>query len=88
MAYIRTIDANEAQGPLRAAYEAMAARPMPSAYRVPHGGAPGILRAHSLDAGLLRVVFGASGTLHAGELSWADRELVSAVAARTSECFY
>jgi hypothetical protein len=88
MAWLRTIDRNEAEGALRAAYDAMAARPMPSVYRAPHGGAPGILRAHSLDAELLRCVFATSGTLHAGELSWADRELVSAVAARTSECFY
>ncbi len=88
MAYIRTIDAKEAQGPLRAAYDAIMARPLPPAYRPSHGGPPGIVRAHSLDAGLVRVVFGASGSLHAGELSWADRELVSAVAARTAGCFY
>ena len=83
------IDKREAEGDLLAVYEAMAARPIPSAYRPPHGGAPGIHRAHSLDARLLTLVFGTTGSMHAGEkLSWADRELVSATAARTVGCFY
>jgi hypothetical protein len=89
MAWIRMIDRHEAEGELLAVYTAMASRPIPSAYRPPHGGAPGIHRAHSLDARLVTAVFGATGTLHAGDaLSWAERELVAAVASRTSGCFY
>jgi hypothetical protein len=89
MGWIRMIDRREATGDLAAAYEAMAARQMPSAYRPPHGGTPGIVRAHSLDPAIVRAVFTTSGTLHAGQaLTWADRELVAAVSARTTECFY
>jgi len=89
MAWIQVIDRHEAEGELREVYEALMSRPIPSAYLVPHGGAPGIHRAHSLDAGLVRAVFTATGTMHAGAaLSWADRELISAVTARTTECFY
>ena len=89
MAWIRTIDRAEADGELRAVYEAMASRPIPSAYIPPHGGAPGIHRAHSLDATLLTHVFGVTGALHrAGELTWAEREIVSATAARVDQCLY
>jgi hypothetical protein len=89
MTWIRMIDRDAAEGELAEIYRALAARPIPSAYRPPHGGAPGIHRAHSLDPALLTAVFGATGTTHAGaELTWAERELVSAVAARTVQCFY
>jgi hypothetical protein len=89
MAWIRTIDKAEAEGELRAVYDAMASRPIPSAYVPPHGGAPGIHRAHSLDATLLQRVFGVTGVLHrAGALTWAERELCSAVAARVNQCLY
>jgi hypothetical protein len=89
MAWLRMIDRHEAQGELLDAYTAMASRPLPSAYVPAHGGAPGILRAHSLDAGLLRVVFGATGTMHQGEeLSWAERELIASVSARLNQCLY
>lgn len=88
MAHIQMIDRRDADGELAAVYDAMAARPLPPAYRPPHGGAPGIIRAHSLDPRLVRLVFGTTGSLHAGSLAWGERELVSAVAARTAGCFY
>jgi hypothetical protein len=89
MAWIRTIDRAAAEGELREVYEVMASRPIPAAYRPPHGGTPGIIRAHSLDAGLVRVVFGATGSLHApGALAWAEREILATVASRTNQCFY
>ena len=83
------IDKDRAEGALLEVYTAMAARPIPAAYRPPHGGAPGIIRAHSLDPELIKVAFGATGSLHApGGLSWAERELISAVASRTAQCLY
>lgn len=89
MAYIQLIDIPDAQGDLLKAYQAMAARPMPPTYRPPHGGAAGIIRAHSLDPRLLEVVFGTSGSLHLGqELQWADRELIATVASRVNQCVY
>ena len=89
MAWIRMINRDAAAGELLDVYEAMAARAMPAAYKPPHGGAPGIHRAHSLDPALMRVTFATFGTLHAGpELAWAERELVAAVASRTAQCLY
>jgi hypothetical protein len=89
MAWIRMIDRHEAQGELREVYAAMASRPLPSVYVPAHGGAPGIHRAHSLDAALVRHVFGATGTMHPGEaLSWAERELIASVCARLNQCLY
>ncbi|MFT3772108.1 MAG: hypothetical protein QM820_42420 [Minicystis sp.] len=89
MAWIRTIDKSQAEGELLEVYQAMASRPIPSAYIPPHGGSPGIHLAHSLDASLVRHVFRTTGTLHAGDkLSWAERELASSVAARIAGCFY
>jgi hypothetical protein len=89
MAWIQTIDRADAQGELLAVYDAMASRPLPSVYRPPHGGAPGIIRAHSLDPRLLQVTFAMSGTLHPGDaLSWADRELLAAAASRVNQCVY
>jgi hypothetical protein len=89
MAWIRTIDKAEAEGELRLVYDAMASRPIPSAYLPPHGGAPGIHRAHSLDATLLQRVFAVTGLLHrAGDLTWAEREICAAVTSRTNQCLY
>jgi hypothetical protein len=89
MAWIRMIDRHEAQGELLEVYTAMAARPIPSVYRPAHGGAPGIHRAHSLDASLVRLVFGTTGSMHQGEeLSWAERELIASVSARLNQCLY
>ncbi len=89
MAWIRTIDRAHAEGELREVYEAMAARPLPAVYRPAHGGSPGIIMAHSLDAGLVRVVFSTTGSNHGVEaLPWAEREFLAAVASRTNQCLY
>ena len=84
MAWLATIPRREAVGKLAETYAAMASRPIPDAYRPPHGDAPGIIRAHSLDAELMRRTFAVSGALHRSTLDWADRELVSSVTSRTS----
>jgi hypothetical protein len=91
--HIRTISMAEATGDLRDTYAAMAARPMPAAYRPPHGGAPNIIRAHSLDAGWMRTTFAISATLHGpgpvgAGLSWRQRELLAAATSRTNQCRY
>ncbi|HST48074.1 hypothetical protein [Jatrophihabitans sp.] len=82
------IGSQEADGDLRDAYLAMAARPMPSAYVPSHGEAPGIIRAHSLDPELLRRAFAVSGSLSNDLLPWHSRELINSVTSRENECFY
>ena len=88
MPWLTTISRAEAVGDLAQTYAEMAARPIPDAYRPPHDDAPGIIRAHSLDAELMRLTFGVSGTLHMLALDWADRELISSVTSRTNQCLY
>jgi hypothetical protein len=88
VAYLPMIGSQEADGDLLAAYLAMAARPMPPAYLPNHGDAPGIIRAHSLDAELLRRTFAVSGSLSNDALSWQSRELINSVTSRENECFY
>jgi alkylhydroperoxidase family enzyme len=88
MAYVRMIGKQEAEGDLLAAYQAMAARPMPQVYVPDHGDAPGIIRAHSLDPELLRRTFAVSGSLSNDVLPWRSRELVNSVTSRENECFY
>lgn len=89
MAYIQIIEAEAAEGELHEVYASMAKRPMPVAYRPPHGGPAGIQRAHSLDAKLMRVVFATSASQHQGQaLSWAERELIAATASRANQCVY
>jgi hypothetical protein len=88
MPWLTTIPRAEAVGDLKQTYAELAARPMPEAYRPPHDDAPGIIRAHSLDAELMRLTFGVSGTLHKSTLDWADRELISSVTSRTNQCLY
>jgi hypothetical protein len=88
MAWLATIPQRDAAGELAQTYAAMAARPVPDAYRPSHGDAPGIIRAHSLDPELMRRTFAISGALHATALDWADRELLSSVTSRTNQCFY
>lgn len=76
-------------GALRDTYDRMRERPLPAVYRPPHGGAPGILQAHSLDPLLIPKVFGCSSTLNgAGPLTWPERELINAVTSRLNQCFY
>ena len=88
MAWLGTVPRQEADGTLAEVYAAMAARSVPEVYLPPHDDAPGIIRAHSLDAELLRRTFAVTGALHRSALNWADRELVSSVTSRTNECFY
>ena len=76
-------------GELRAIYDRMLERPLPPTYRPAHGGAPGIVRAHSLDPQLIPLVFGTSTTLNgAGPLAWPERELVNAITSRLNQCLY
>lgn len=78
-----------ATGELREIYDRMLQRPMPATYRPRHGGAPGIIEAHSLDPLLIPKVFGCSSTLNgAGPLGWAERELVNALTSRLNQCLY
>lgn len=88
MAWLTIIGRAEAVGDLAEVYAAMAARSIPEAYRPPHDDAAGIIRAHSLDAELMRRTFAVSGSLHQSALDWADRELISSVTSRTNQCFY
>jgi hypothetical protein len=79
----------ESTGALRDVYDRMLARPLPPVYRPKHGGAPGIITAHSLDPELIPKVFGTSSTLNgAGPLAWHERELVNALTSRLNQCFY
>jgi hypothetical protein len=90
MAWIQIIGRKGADPTLAAVYDAMATRPMPAVYKSPHGDAPGIIRAHSLDAALMPIVFaGMSASLAQGEaLTWAQRELVNAATSRLNQCLY
>ena len=86
---MKLVGYDESSGELRAIYDAMAQRPLPPAYRPPHGGVPGIIVAHSLDPQLVPRVFGCSTTLNgAGPLAWHERELVNALVSRSNQCFY
>ncbi len=79
----------ESTGMLREIYDRMRERPMPPVYRPAHGGAPGIIQAHSLDPALIPKVFGTSTTLNgAGPLSWPERELINATTSRLNQCLY
>jgi len=89
MAFIRLIEPNEAGPDLQAVYQQMSGRAIPDVYRAPHGGPPGIVRAHSLDAELMRVTFAANGSYRThGALSWAEQELIAASASHSNGCFY
>jgi alkylhydroperoxidase family enzyme len=88
MAWLKTVPRAQAKGVLAEAYEAMDNRPMPPVYIPPHGDAAGIIRAHSLDAELLRRTFSVSGALAATSLPWPDRELLASTTSRTNQCFY
>lgn len=79
----------ESTGMLRDIYDRMRERPMPAIYRPAHGGAPGIIQAHSLDPALIPKVFGTSTTLNgAGPLTWPERELINATTSRLNQCLY
>jgi alkylhydroperoxidase family enzyme len=88
MAWLDIIPQAQATGALAEAYAAMDNRPMPPVYRPQHGDAAGIIRAHSLDAELLRRTFSVSGALATTGLPWPDRELLASTTSRTNQCFY
>jgi hypothetical protein len=89
MPHLRIIDPADATGALADVYARMTGRPMPAVYRPSHGGVPGIIRAHSLDAGLIPRAFGFSaGVNQAGPLTWAQREMVASITSRLNQCFY
>jgi alkylhydroperoxidase family enzyme len=88
MAWLDIIPQTQATGALAEAYAAMDNRPMPPVYRPQHGDAAGIIRAHSLDAELLRRTFSVSGALATTGLPWPDRELLASTTSRTNQCFY
>ena len=79
MPHLHIIEPSEAMGELAEIYNRMRGRPMPPVYRPAHGGIAGIVRAHSLDPGLMPKAFGFSGGVNqAGPLAWPHRELVAA----------
>ena len=89
MPHLAIVGYPESQGALRQVYYRMRERPLPAAYRPPHGGAPGIIQAHSLDPTLMPLVFGLSTQLNGqGPLSWHQRELVNATTSRLNQCLY
>jgi alkylhydroperoxidase family enzyme len=88
MAWLKTISRGHAEGALAQVYAAMAARKIPDVYVPPHGDAPGIIRAHSLDATLMQAAFATTGALHATSMAWVDRELIATATSRTNQCFY
>ena len=89
MTHLPVIEPAEATGALQELYRQMLARPMPPTYRPAHGGPAGIIRAHSLDAGLMPRVFRVSSNLNGtGPLTWPQRELVNALTSRLNQCFY
>jgi hypothetical protein len=89
MPHLRIIEPAQAEGPLAEVYERMRGRKMPDAYKPAHGGVPGIIRAHSLDAALMPRVFAfSSGVNQGGPLSWPERELIAATVSRLNQCFY
>ena len=89
MSHLQIIEPADATGMLAEVYARMAARPMPPVYRPAHGGLAGIIRAHSLDPGLMPKAFGFSGGVNqAGPLTLPHRELVAAATTRLNQCFY
>ena len=89
MPHLRLIGPQDAPPALREIFARMQARPLPPVYRPIHGGVAGIISAHSLDAELVRHVFGTSANLNGqGPLSWPQRELVNATTSRLNQCFY
>jgi len=89
MSHLRIIEPTHSTGLLADVYARMKGRPMPDVYKPAHGGVTGIIRAHSLDAGLIPCVFGFSGGVNqAGPLTWPQRELVASITSRLNQCFY
>jgi hypothetical protein len=89
MALLPLTGFRDATGALRDVYVQLMQRPLPNVYRPAHGDAPGIIRAHSLDAAGMGHVFRFSGMLNGqGPLTWPERELVNATTSQLNQCFY
>jgi hypothetical protein len=89
MPHLPIIEPDQATGDLAAVYERMKMRKMNPAYTPSHGGVPGIVRAHSLDAGLMPKVFGLSSIVNGGgPLTWPQREMVATATSVLNQCFY
>jgi hypothetical protein len=96
MTWIRTIPAAEADGPLRACYEAARAFYPPEyagevpAVTRPDGGADSISAAHSLIPEALRHALSTFGVLLAPDLPLARRqhEMIATVVSALNRCFY
>ena len=88
MAWLTTISRAQATGALADAYAAVDNRPMPAVYRAPRGEVAGIIKAHSLDAELLRLTFSATGARRTAGLPWVDYELLASTTSRANQCFY
>lgn len=89
MTHLPIIEPEHATGDLAAVYERMRARKMNPAYKPSHGGVPGIVRAHSLDAGLMPKVFAVSSIVNgSGPLTWSQREMVATATSVLNQCFY
>ena len=89
MPHLHITEPKDASGALAEAYAVMSARPMPAIYKPLHGGVAGIVRAHSLDPGLMPRVFAFSGGVNqSGPLAWWQRELIAAATSRLNQCFY
>lgn len=89
MPHLQIIEPADATGALAQLYDGMRSRPMPPIYRPAHGGIAGIIRAHSLDPGLMPKAFAFSGGVNqSGPLAWPHRELVATATSRLNQCFY
>ena len=89
MPHLPVIPPQAASGLLHEVYQRTLARPLPPVYRPLHGGAAGIIVAHSLDPQLLPLVFGFAGQVNGqGPLTWPQRELVNTVTSRLNQYFY
>jgi uncharacterized peroxidase-related enzyme len=81
MAWIRTIDEDDAEGPLRELYEAN---------REPWGGVDNILKIHSLDPPSLagHVALYRAAMYGRSPLSRAEREMIAVVVSAANQCHY
>jgi hypothetical protein len=90
--WIRMIGITQAEGQLKALYEAMKSHPgsRPSVYDSPSGDAANIVKAHSLDPEGLRLTFSCSSAIHWSpySLPWEKREMINTVTSGANNCYY
>jgi len=79
-AWIRTVDPEDAEGPLARVYHATKRR---------YGFVPNVRRALSLNPGALRAYLQLSGEVYAGgPLPAVEREMIAVVVSAINECHY